>query len=232
MIAIYIFVPLGALGLVAYFYPWLWRQHVMKIIAQRVSEQRMLVLTYDDGPSATLTPRILDLLQSYNAKATFFIVGKSAHQHPQLVERILHEGHDIGCHSDQHLNAWKTFPWRAVADINAGYRTLSRWLPANGKFRPPHGKMTLPTYISIRRRGARVWWWTIDSGDTHSVLPEPKMIEEAVLRAHGGIVLLHDLHRQSRPEDRDTFVINTTIRLLEVAKRESLVVGPLKQLCP
>lgn len=231
MILIPIFSLVGALGLVAYFYPWLWRQHVMKIIARRVSENHMLVLTYDDGPSAALTPTILDLLQRYNAKATFFIVGRSARQHPDIVERILQEGHDIGCHSDEHLNAWKTYPWRAVADIDAGYRTLSQWLPGNGKFRPPHGKMTLATYLSVRRRGARVCWWTIDSGDTHQILPIPKTIEEAVLRARGGIVLLHDLHERSRPEERDSFVIEITIALLELAKRESLVVVPLKQIC-
>jgi len=232
MIETYILAVAGTLGLIAYYYPWLWRQRVMNIIGRQVSKNRMLVLTYDDGPSATLTPRILDLLQRYNAKATFFIVGRSAREYPEIVERILQEGHDIGCHSDQHLNAWKTYPWRAVADINAGYQTLSRWLPADGKFRPPHGKMTLPTYLSVRRRGARVWWWTIDSGDTHQVLPAAKMVVEAVLRACGGIVLLHDLHGRSQPEVRDSFVIEATTALLELAKRESFVVAPLRQLCP
>jgi len=231
MIAIYIFIALGLLGFVTYFSPWLWRQHVMNSVARRVSERRMLVLTYDDGPSATLTPKILDLLEAHNAKATFFVVGKSARQHPDIVERIFEGGHDIGCHSEQHLNAWKTFPWRAVEDIEAGYHTLSRWLAADGKFRPPHGKMTLPTYFSVRRRGASVWWWTIDSGDTRQVLPKPNALENAVRKAHGGVILLHDLHMQSCPEKRDSFVIEATTALLALAKRESFVVASLKQLC-
>jgi peptidoglycan-N-acetylglucosamine deacetylase len=228
LIAIYILIVVGAIGI--YFSPWIWRQWITRTVSRQVIENRMLVLTYDDGPSTTLTPRILDLLQTYNAKATFFVVGSQARQYPELLERILREGHEIGCHSEQHLNAWKTYPWRAVADIDAGYQTLSRWLPADGKFRPPHGKMTLPTYLSLRRRSASVWWWTIDSGDTHQTLPIPNTIENAVLKARGAIVLMHDMHTQDRLKERDAFVMETTAALLEFAKRESFVIAPLKQL--
>jgi peptidoglycan-N-acetylglucosamine deacetylase len=223
------FSALVIFGLVSYLSPWIWRQFVMSKVARRVVGRRILALTFDDGPNPELTPTILDLLKSHNAKATFFVVGKNARKYPEIVDRIRSEGHDLGCHSDQHLNAWKIVPWRAVSDINAGYRALSPWLSSDAIFRPPHGKMTLVTWLAIRRRGAKVWWWTLDSGDTHEELPSPQAVQHEVTSKHGAIVLLHDLHTQSRPEQRDRFVLQMTAALLEQARRESLVVAPLGQ---
>ena len=120
------------------------------------------ILTYDDGPSSLTTPAVLHLLCRYNAKATFFMLGRSAQQNPGIADRIVEGGHDVGCHSDRHLNAWKVNPWAAVADINAGYDKLVSWVAPDGMYRPPFGKMTLPTSYAVRRRGAYVGWWTID----------------------------------------------------------------------
>ena len=98
----------------------------------------------------------------------------------------------------------------------------------NGMFRPPYGKMTLPTYWSIRRRGASVWWWTIDSGDTHTTLPSASQIADRLRREGGGIVLMHDL---DRTQPRNDFVLELTSTLIDVAKRESLQIKPLRDLC-
>jgi peptidoglycan/xylan/chitin deacetylase (PgdA/CDA1 family) len=200
----------------------------MRAIRKEVTENRILALTYDDGPSETVTPRLLDLLRLHEAPATFFMLGRSAKQYPRIADRVLQEGHDIGCHSDQHIHAWKAAPWRAVADINAGYEALSTWVRPNGMFRPPYGKMTLPTYLAIRRRGASVWWWTIDSKDTHNVLPHPRQLADTLLRQNGGIILMHDLDRS---KERNDFVLETTAVLLDLAKRESLSIAPLRTLC-
>ena len=188
----------------------------------------MLVLTYDDGPSSSITPAILELLQHHKAKATFFMLGRSAQQNTRIADRIFEEGHDVGCHSDQHLNAWKVNPWRAVADINAGYDKLSSWVNQNGMFRPPYGKMTFPTYWAVRRRSAPVGWWTIDSGDTHSPLPQPNQVADRFVREGGGIVLMHDLDRS---KDRNDFVIETTALLLDIAERKSFRIKRLSEVC-
>ena len=219
---------ISLVGSTAYFSPWAWRLAHMRAIRKKAAENRFLALTYDDGPSETVTPRLLDLLRQHEAVATFFILGRNAKQFPHIVDRIVQEGHDIGCHSDQHVNAWEASPWRAVADINAGYQSLSPWIRPNGMFRPPYGKMTLPTYWAIRRRGASVWWWTIDSGDAQEVLPNPRHVMETIHLQDGGIVLLHDIERS---KERNTFVLETTSALLELAERESLRIVPLRQLC-
>jgi peptidoglycan-N-acetylglucosamine deacetylase len=219
---------IGLAGSAAYFSPWLWRQYRMNRVRKEVVGKRILALTYDDGPSGELTPQLLDLLRGRGARATFFMLGRQAQQHPEIVDRVVKDGHDIGCHSDEHLHAWKALPWEAVADIDAGYENLSRWIPQNGMFRPPYGKMTLPTYLSIRRRGAPVWWWTIDSGDTHQLLPSAAQVADRLRREGGGIVLMHDLDR-TRP--RNDFVLELTATLLDVAQRESYQVKPLRELC-
>ena len=156
------------------------------------------------------------------------MLGRHAQQYPHIVDRVIQEGHDIGSHSDQHINAWKSLPWLAVGDIDAGYERLSRWIQPDGMFRPPHGKMTLPTYWSIRRRGASVWWWTIDSGDTNDVLPSTSQVVERLRQEGGGIVLMHDL---DRTQPRNHFVLELTVALLDLAQKESLEVMPLSQLC-
>jgi peptidoglycan-N-acetylglucosamine deacetylase len=227
MTALSITVLLLLVALSAYFSPWGWRKLRMAVIRKKLSEDRVLILTYDDGPSETLTPRLLDLLKQHGAKASFFMLGRNAAKYPHIVERVMQEGHDIGCHSDQHVHAWKASPWSAVSDINAGYSRLARWVAPDGMFRPPYGKMTLPTLLSVLRRGAPVWWWTLDSGDTHDILPRTEEVKDALLRDHGGIVLMHDMER---PLDRDEFVLQTTATLLETAGKQSMRVIPLRNL--
>ncbi len=216
-----------AAGTSAYFSPWLWRQRRIGVIRRRAAGSRSLALTYDDGPSAGVTPELLDMLRRHGARATFFVLGRQARQYPEIVDRIVREGHDIGCHSYAHLNAWKATPWKAVADIRSGYDALSAWIPADAAFRPPYGKMTLPTYNAVRRRGAPVWWWTVDSGDTKVQMPKADEVVAAVRRDQGGIVLMHDLDRGKL---RNDYVLEVTKALLDLAVRESFKVVALKDL--
>jgi peptidoglycan-N-acetylglucosamine deacetylase len=211
-----------------YYSPFAWRMYSVRALQRRVTKDRILSLTYDDGPSSSVTPAVLELLDRHQAKASFFMLGRSAQQNRSLADRILEEGHDIGCHSDQHLNAWKVSPRRAVTDIDVGYDNLSDWVAPDGIYRPPYGKTTMPTHRAIRRRGARVGWWTIDSGDTHAPLPKPRQVAERLIRAGGGVVLMHDLDRSL---ERNEFVLETTALLLEVASRESFQVKRLSELC-
>jgi peptidoglycan/xylan/chitin deacetylase (PgdA/CDA1 family) len=219
---------MGLAGSAVYLSPWFWRQYRMRRVRNELTKNRILALTYDDGPTNVLTPQLLDLLQHRQARATFFMLGRQAQKHPQIVDRVIREGHEIGCHTDQHLHAWLVLPWEAVADINAGYERLSPWLRPNGVFRPPYGKVTLPTYFSLRRRGAPVWWWTIDSGDTHRALPSASQVADRLRQEGGGVVLMHDL---DRTQPRSDYVLELTALLLDVAQQESMQIKTLSDLC-
>lgn len=210
-------VGLGSLN----FSPWIWRRWQTSIIHRSLTKRRVLALTYDDGPG-TLTPELLDLLGSYEARATFFMLGKHALQHPDIVDRVIKEGHQVGCHSDQHLNAWKVLPWRAIKDIELGYQHLGPWIPRTAAFRPPYGKVTLPTQRVLLRKGAKIWWWTIDSGDSYQTLPALDTVTDKLREEGGGIVLMHDGALSGRSQERNSYTLAMTAALLNVAKAEGI----------
>jgi peptidoglycan/xylan/chitin deacetylase (PgdA/CDA1 family) len=180
-------------------------------------------LTFDDGPSELLTPRLLDLLDASRVRGTFFLLGRNAVLRPSIVERMIADGHEVGCHTHHHLNAWKVSPRRAAADIEAGYESLARWVPADGMFRPPYGKVTPLTWWQLRRRGAPTVMWTHDSGDTHEVLPSSgDAIAERVVKDGGGVVLLHDFDRTVDEKARSEYVLDFVARLVRRASSAGL----------
>jgi peptidoglycan/xylan/chitin deacetylase (PgdA/CDA1 family) len=210
--------------------PWSIRRKEEQSLRQKAVNQRTLVLTYDDGPGPSLTTRVLEVLAGSKVAATFFLLGMRAAAAPQTVDRLVAGGHEIGCHTQRHLHAWKVAPWSSVRDIDEGYRTLSKWMPDAAIFRPPYGKMTLLTRHAVRRRGATIGWWTIDSGDTHARLPSPGQAAEQVAREGGGVVLMHDFDRLEDGPNRAKFVITVTESLLRTAAREGIQVRLLSDL--
>ena len=72
------------------------------------TEEKVLYLTFDDGPIPEVTPWVLEQLAEYNAKATFFCVGDNVHKHPSVFQQVLAEGHSVGNHSYNHLSGWNT----------------------------------------------------------------------------------------------------------------------------
>ena len=218
------------LALAAFLYyvsPHVFRRWEERRLAARCRETRTLVLSYDDGPSPRLTPRILDLLAKAGAHATFFAMGRAVPGNESVLDRLVSEGHELGCHSQEHLNAWKCPPSQGIRDIRAGYAALSRWLPSDGPFRPPYGKLTLPCWWEATRRGSSFGWWTIGAGDTTDSRRDPAEVVTELREAGGGVVLLHDLDRE--PE-RDDWVLAATAHLLEAARDEGYQVMTLGQL--
>jgi peptidoglycan/xylan/chitin deacetylase (PgdA/CDA1 family) len=181
------------------------------------------VLTYDDGPGPVLTPQLLDLLAAHDARATFFPLGRRAEAAPEVLDRVQRTGHEIGCHGYAHRNAWKSSPRAAVEDVEAGYAALAPWVVADGVFRPPYGKLVGPTWLALRRRGAPLGWWTVDSGDTtHADLPDPDAVARSVAEAGGGVVLLHDHDREPEWAGREAYVLEVTRALLRAAAQNGL----------
>jgi peptidoglycan/xylan/chitin deacetylase (PgdA/CDA1 family) len=208
--------------------PWAVKILARRRLAALCRHRRAVVLTYDDGPCDSLTPALLDCLRAHGVHATFFAIGRRAAAMPELLDRILDEGHEIGCHSYDHVHPWKCLPWRSLGDMNRGYRALAPWVPGNGLFRPPYGKLTPFTLLASRARGARLGWWTIDARDCDACLPADRgRSAQALLEAGGGVVLMHDWHRS--PERID-YVLETTARVLRAAREQALSVCTMRQL--
>jgi peptidoglycan-N-acetylglucosamine deacetylase len=222
----------GIVGLSsAYLSPWLWRRRRMARIHESLASRRVLALTYDDGPNDVTTAKLLDILSKYGARATFFMLGSNAQKYPAVVDRVVREGHEVGCHTDRHLNAWKVLPWRAIKDIELGYEHLAPWIQRDAAFRPPYGKLTLSTQRAVLRYGASIWWWTIDSGDSREVLSTPKKVAESLRYEGGGIVLMHDGTLTERSPERNNYTLDVTAALLDVAKSEGIKTVTLGELC-
>ena len=101
------------------------------------SDEKVVYLTFDDGPTPEITSWVLDELKKYNAKATFFCIGKNVEQHPDLFNHILAQEHAIGNHTYNHLNGWETKSFPYLKDVVKCSKVFQSTL-----FRPPYGKLT------------------------------------------------------------------------------------------
>jgi peptidoglycan-N-acetylglucosamine deacetylase len=171
--------------------PWL-----LKILYPRctweipVRSDKILYFTFDDGPHPVVTPFVLDELKKYNAKATFFCIGKNVQEHPYLYERILNEGHQTGNHSQNHLNGWKTDNNTYIDDIVTAKKFINSKL-----FRPPYGRIRRKQIDSLRNteQDFEIIMWTLLSGDFDISVTHQVCIDRVVENAkNGSIIVFHD----------------------------------------
>lgn len=155
-----------------------------------VTTSAVLSLTFDDGPDPENTPKVLALLEKYQAHGTFFVVGQAAAAHPDLVRRIAAEGHAIGIHSWDH----RTFSGLSSRERRRQIRECERTLQpyVSPLFRPPYGEQTVMSRLEAFMMGYEVVGWNLNSGDWYesqsSVMG--KYLLEMV--SPGAIVLFHD----------------------------------------
>ncbi len=125
-----------------------------------------ICLTFDDGPDPCYTPEILKILQELHVSAIFFLVGAKAEQFPDLVRRIVAEGHQIGCHTYDHCHAYLLSPWKSITTIREGRRVIER---ITGKplrwFRPPWGALNFFQYYFLQHFGLQIVLWNANAHD-------------------------------------------------------------------
>lgn len=201
-------------------------------LAKVCRERRIVVLTYDDGPGQTLTNRLLDLLDAEKCKVTFFALGRNLGARREVARRIVEAGHDLGSHTYNHSNAWKTAPWTAVADAKRGAETVENSGGHGSWFRPPFGKMTLSGLFHGAKAGYRYGWWTIDTRDSWQRRPVDDVLHE-IEEQGGGVVLMHDFDHYDKapasPSHAD-HVIALTQRIIALAKARGMTILPLSAL--
>ena len=151
------------------------------------TEKKILYLSFDDGPDPAMTPFVLDTLRRYEAKATFFCVGKMALSERTLLDQMRTEGHTIGNHSFSHLNGWRTNVQDYLEDVEKCNMVFKSSL-----FRPPYGKIK-PSQLSALSKKYRVVMWDVLSGDFDPLLSVKKCREKIIRYAEkGSIIVFHD----------------------------------------
>lgn len=157
------------------------------------TDEKVIALTFDDGPHKKYTPEILDVLSKYDAKATFFIVGENAEKNPELALRIHDENHELAIHTYTH--PFKTNVSNLIKEIKQTHATIygiTGYSPV--LFRPVEGQYTDAMIDAIHKEGYKVvmWSWHLDTFDWKS--PGEKKIINTVLKGAkpGSVVLFHD----------------------------------------
>jgi len=155
-----------------------------------------IAMTFDDGPSATLTPKLLDILAAHQIKATFFVIGENVAEHPEIVARAAREGHEIGNHSWSHPNFGKMSDDGVRSQLQ---RTDDAIKSATGArptlLRPPYGSITAREKRWINDQfGYQIILWDVDPYDWKR--PGPSVVRNRILKEtrRGSIVLSHDIH--------------------------------------
>jgi len=154
------------------------------------TNEKVLFLTFDDGPTHGVTDPLLDLLKKYNAKATFFCVGKNIQAEPALFERILKEGHAVGNHTYNHKNGWNSKNVEYIRDVKEFDQLHNSKL-----FRPPYGRLK-PAQIQALKNDYKITMWSALSMDYHPrVSKEQCYINASKKLKMGDIMVFHDSHK-------------------------------------
>ncbi len=139
----------------------------------RTNSARKLALTFDDGPNPAITPKLLDLLDCYNAKATFFVIGRYVRECPELVQETVARGHEVGNHTELHPNLLWLNPTKVRVELRLCHDAIRGALGAPPRwFRPPFGFRNPWVIPAARELGYRTVMWTLLPGDWREKSPE------------------------------------------------------------
>lgn len=175
-------------------------QFFMKTYCQGDASKKQIALTFDDGPHAEVTPLILETLEKYGVKATFFVIGKNIPENPRLIDKVHKKGHLIGNHSFSHAN---TFAFKSVKVVKNELKHTNLLVSGiTGKepafFRPPFGVTSPRIAQAANKLSFKTIGWSIRSLDTRSDSVE-KITDRVLSQIKGGeIILLHDTFLKTR----------------------------------
>lgn len=156
-------------------------------------KQRVVYLTFDDGPIPEVTPWVLDTLDKYGIKATFFMVGDNARRHPWLVEDIKKRGHSYGNHTMHHLQGFKVTTLRYMRDITEANEYIDSSL-----FRPPHGLMRWSQARAIKDHYNIVMYDIVTRDYSYKLNGEEVLKNVKHYTRNGSIIVFHDSLRAER----------------------------------
>lgn len=153
---------------------------------------KSIALTFDDGPDPAYTPAVLDVLREYDAHATFFVVGDAAARHPELIARMVDEGHEVAFHSHTHPHVDTLNDKEVHRELHEGLSVLHRWGVRPMWYRPPRGRLTHAQATLAAEHGLKVALWTRCMERARFASAEEMATTLAEETRRGDVVLAHD----------------------------------------
>ena len=171
------------------------------------TKEKTLYLTFDDGPTTEITEWVLDCLKAYNAKATFFCIGKNIKNHPSIFKHIIDDGHAIGNHTNNHIKGWGTSVNSYFKDVTIAQGTIdSQKLKISIKkshnsklFRPPYGRIKPRQAKLLLFEGYQIVMWTVLSLDWDKNVSPMQCSHNVINNSKpGSIIVFHDSKKASK----------------------------------
>ncbi len=150
-------------------------------------KEKAIYLTFDDGPTPRITTEVLDILDRYGIKATFFCIGKNVEKHPDIYQEILQRGHQVGNHTHTHLKGMKCFTSTYLKDIEKASTVINSTL-----FRPPYGQIRLNQIRSLGKQYKVVLWDLVTRDYNPKLSPEYILRKIKTMTRNGSIIIFHD----------------------------------------
>ncbi|MCL7752197.1 polysaccharide deacetylase family protein [Polaribacter sp. Z022] len=160
------------------------------------SNKKEIFLTFDDGPTPEITEFVLDELKKYNAKATFFCIGKNIKNHPDIFDKIVSEGHSIGNHTQNHLKGWKTNSKNYIENVLECENIILSEVKKSQQFklfRPPYGKIKKNQAKKLLEKKYKIIMWDVLSADFDTTISKEKCLQNVLKNTtKGSIIVFHD----------------------------------------
>jgi len=173
--------------------PALVKQYYENYIWEIAESDNGIYLTFDDGPIPDVSTWILDLLDSYGIKATFFCVGDNVKKHPNTFEHLVKSGHGVGNHTFNHLNGWNTKTRKYLENIKKTTDIFKNHGIKTKLFRPPYGKLRPQQSKAIKALGYDIIFWSVLSKDYSLKLSSQQVFNNIIQHAKAGsIIVCHD----------------------------------------
>jgi peptidoglycan/xylan/chitin deacetylase (PgdA/CDA1 family) len=151
----------------------------------------VLYLSFDDGPHPEATPFVLEQLANFNAKASFFCIGKNVQLYPDIYNEIIAAGHVVGNHTQNHMNGWKNTTDHYISDIQEATKSIHSNL-----FRPPYGRISFAQIKALRSNPSLpqdIIMWDVLSGDFDTTINGEQCAQNVIQHAGpGSIIVFHD----------------------------------------
>ena len=162
------------------------------------ANEKILYLTFDDGPTPEITDWTLDVLKQYNAKATFFCIGNNIEKHPEIFLKIIDEGHAVGNHTYDHARGWNTNTNSYIDEVITTQKIMDSTI-VNRKselvnlFRPPYGQITPTQGKRLLKLGYKIIMWDILAFDWTDDITNEKCYQNVISKATpGSVIVFHD----------------------------------------